>query len=319
VITGNLGVIGPVLPPDEYRAVNVAGEFLSLTNPTAPAPLPTDLWAQVILDALNPPPPLTMLGTLLPENADVKKILCAEFGARWTVATTGEPDKLVTVYGMKVALAPGMLEVDAVTEDIAPAPPPVYHGVPGSGVGYLTSTAAGLNAYTNARAGSAVSVTPTYFGSWVGQGMTDVSSFIVYETFLWFDTSSIPVGATILRASFGAIVTPDWNPAESGATFTPFNVQVRSYPSGGWRTTLDAADWIAGAGSTTLRAQAPALANTFTEFQDAGSGLAGAIVKGGATQLYLVSSRTVAGTAPAAIQQYEDVRIEYPRLRVYYQ
>ena len=56
---------------------------------------------------------------------------------------------------------------------------------------------------------------------------------------------------------------------------------------------------------------ARALKDSFATFEDAGSGLAGAIVKGGETQLFLVSSRTTVGTAPASTSVFEDL---LPRL-----
>ena len=120
VISGGYGVFGPVMPPDEYRAVTTTHEFLQFAYAGAPAPNPWEAWGQHILDALAAPPPLTMLGTIVPAGAQVRQVVCAEFGDRWTVAVEGEPDALVGVLGMRVTLAPGTIEVDAVTEDVAP-------------------------------------------------------------------------------------------------------------------------------------------------------------------------------------------------------
>ena len=119
-------------------------------------PFPWDMWANTILDALNPPPVLTMMGALVPDGPEVKQIVCAEYGARWTV-TSPDGDKVVQLLGQRVTLAPGdVLEVDAVTEDVTP-PIPVKYALMGAGSGFLESTNA--ISYANARAGSAVVAT----------------------------------------------------------------------------------------------------------------------------------------------------------------
>jgi hypothetical protein len=316
VISGGYGVFGPKLPPDEYRSVTTNSEFLQL-GAVAGDPLPWDLWANTILDALEHPPVLTLLGTLVPYGAEVKPIVTAEFGARWTVQGLSG-DKVVQVLGQRVTLAPGVLEIDAVTEDVAP-PVPVKHALMGAGSGYLRS----FNdiSYANARAGA--SLTATVPGGpapivQIGQTFLTGPSWEVFEGFVYFDTSSIPAGATILSAKFAAMVLPrDSIPVGSMANIT---VELRSgYP---WRPTLTTADWRPGAGIAgpyPLRATwNTANGINYQEFADAGSGLAGAVVKGGETQLLVVSDRTTTGTAPTSTTVFEDWRLQFPRLRVTY-
>jgi hypothetical protein len=55
---------------------------------------------------------------MVPRDAQVAAILCAEFEARWTIKVTGDADQVVRLLGMKVTLAPDVIEVDAVTEDV---------------------------------------------------------------------------------------------------------------------------------------------------------------------------------------------------------
>jgi hypothetical protein len=320
VIAGGYGKFGPVLPPDEYRSVTTTPAFLQFDYGGGSAtPLPWDLWANTIIDALNPPPVLTMLGTMLPEGAEVKTVTTAEFGSRWTVKVTGSADVVVQVFGMTVSVSPGTIEVDAVTEDVV-TPKPVTHLLPGSGSGALLS----MNevSYANARAGiGTITVepsSPSLIQLAVGQYLAAGPEWGVHEAFLWFDTSSIPVGATITKAKFAAFILPQYSPG-SGDTWVDFDLQVRSYPSGGWRPTLAAADWIPGAslGSNPLRAKWSTVNGVnLQEFEDVS--MAAAIVKGGATQLIVVSSRTVSGTAPS-VNPKEDVILQYARLRITYQ
>jgi hypothetical protein len=316
VIAGGYGVYGPILPPDEYRSVTTSAEFLAFAGAGAD-PFPWDQWANTILDALEHPPVLTLLGTLVPYGAEVKPIVTAEFGARWTVQGLSG-DKVVALLGQRVTLAPGVLEIDAVTEDVT-TPIPVRYAYMGAGSGYLTSS--NTISYANARAGSAVTAT-TGVGPPFRIGQTFLSGpvYEVLEGFIWFDTSSIPVGATILRASFAAMVLPRNLGSPAVGTLANITLEVRSGYS--WRPTLAAADWRPGAGIAAglpLRAKwNTADGFNFQEFADAGSGLAGAIVKGGETQLVIVSDRTTAGTAPTSTTVFEDWYLDSARLRVTY-
>ena len=326
VISDGYGVFGLVRPPDEYRSVTTSATFLALTGGgSAGGIMPQDLWAETILDALEQPPVLTMLGTMVPTGAQVKQVVCSEYGARWTVKVTGEPDAVVTLIGQRVAVAPGTIEVDAVTDEIV-VPDPYVLVPAGAGSGAMYSRA---TTYALARSGTAVTLFPqtapplyaTEF--YLGQTYTGGPMYEVWESFMWFDTSGVPAGATILEATFAGMFHPHWNglrppPAE----WQHFDMQIRSGYA--WLPTLTAADWRPGAGiaaSYPLRATvntAQALKDGFVTFSDAGSGLAGAIVKGGQTQLLLVSARTVAGTAPPLPDVFEDGFFSLPRLRVRY-
>jgi len=142
------------------------------------------------------------------------------------------------------------------------------------------------------------------------------ANYEINEAFVSFDTSAIPVGATIVEATFAAQLVERFVPG-GGQSRLPFTVELRSGYA--WRPTLAAADWRPGAGIAAgypLRASwNTANGLDFHEFTDAG--LAAAIVKGGTTELFLVSARTVAGTAPTA-NLFEALTVQFPRLRVRY-
>ena len=183
-----------------------------------------------------------MLGTLLPVDDEVKKIVCAEFGDRWTVRVDGEPDKLVEVIGMDVSVEPELLTVDAITEDVVDIPPSVLKPL-GIGSGSLHS---GPTNYAGALSGTYVAIVGGS-GSWYcGQYSPGESGgptlYSIDEAFFWFDTSAIPVSATILEATFAGLAHPPWDP-QNMSGWTDFDVQLRGYPTGGWRPTLAAADW----------------------------------------------------------------------------
>jgi hypothetical protein len=105
---------GPVLPIDEQRSVSVLLGFLNFPGAT---PDPYVTWADAVLAALTTPKPMTLLGTIVPVGAEVKTIVCAEYGARWKVSSP-DGDRTVQVLGETVSVSPGWLEVDAVTEDV---------------------------------------------------------------------------------------------------------------------------------------------------------------------------------------------------------
>jgi hypothetical protein len=324
VVVSGGGTFGGTRPPDEYRSVNTSAEFLQLAGPGAGVTA-ADVWAETILDALDPPSTLTLLGTLVPYGAEVKPIVTAEFGARWNVETL-DGTKVVQVLGERVTLSPGVLEIDAVTEDVVP-PVPFVHVAYGTGSGGMYSSG---TSYATARSGPATALfpqtTPPVYATqfFVGQTNTSGSAYEVWESFVWFDTSAIPVGATIVEATFAAAFAPHWlGPTPPlGADWTHFDVEIRS--GYGWLPTLALADWRPGAGiaaSYPLRATintARAIKDSFATWSDAGAGLAGAIVKGGQTQLFIVSSRTVAGTPPVSTLAFEDAFLSTPRLRVRY-
>jgi len=165
--------------------------------------------------------------------------------------------------------------------------------------------------------GSGVTVAAGPSNFYVGQFIPG-ANYEINEAFVSFDTSAIPAGATIVEATFAANLIERFVPG-GGQSRLPFTVEVRSGYA--WRPTLAAADWRPGAGIAagyTLRASWDTTNGLdFHEFADAGSGLAGAIVKAGITELFIVSARTTAGTAPTA-NQFEALTVQFPRLRVRY-
>jgi hypothetical protein len=315
VVAGGFGVYGPILPPDEYRSVSTNIDFLQMAV-VGGDPLPWDIWANTIIDALAQPPPLTMMGTILPVDGEVADVVTAEFGDRWTVSTP-TADTVVQVMGQHVTISPDYIEVDVVTEDVS-TPLPVKYALLGAGSGYVRS----FNdiSYANARAGSSLAATiPGGVGPeiTIGQNFLSGPGWEVFEGFIWFDTSSIPAGATILKASFAALVLP----RSSMPTGSMANITIELRSGYAWRPTLTTADYRPGAGLAALPLRAQwntANGDFFQEFADAGSGLAGAIVKGGETQLLVVSANTTAGTAPTSTLLFEDWRLKFPRLRVTY-
>ena len=323
VMSGGYGVYGPVLPPDQYRGVTAAPEELALAGgPPYPAPPPAspmppetpqpwDMWANHILDRLNPPPVLTMLDTILPIGAQVKQITTAEYGATWTIRTTGVPDRLVALIGQRVAVAPGTIEVDVVTEDLVAAPTFIHTGA-STETNWLKQI-------------SGVVQPPPTLGVIEGYVGQDVDGSR-WETFVWFNTSAIPAAATVTRAEFGGQIQRRGipaTPADLGpAAFTDFDLQLRSYPSTGWRPTVTTADWIAPGSMSTYPIRATrntsraCRGGLFLAFQDVS--LAAAIKKGAGaeTQFVITSSRHAAGTAPTSLP--ESVYMTQMRLRVYY-
>jgi hypothetical protein len=323
VLNGGYGTYGPNLPPDQYRSVTGDPGTLAFGGgPPYPAPPPVsplppetpqpwDLWANYILDRLNPPPVLTVLGTMIPIGAQVKQIACAEFGAVWTVKATGQPDHVVQVIGQRVSIAPGTFEVDAITEPIVTAPTFIHKG-------------ASLPSYYLHQISGVVDapVSSGLVEGYVGQDINGDR----WETFLWFDTSAIPSGATVTRAEFGGQVQRRGIPAApvdpGPVAFTDFDLQLRSYPSGGWMPSLVTADWIAPASMSTypiratLNTSRAYRGGIFIAFDDVS--LAAAIKKGAGaqTQLVITSSRHAAGTAPTSLP--ESVYLTQMRLRVYY-
>jgi hypothetical protein len=131
------------------------------------------------------------------------------------------------VLGQRVAVAPGTIEVDVVTEDVTPQLP-VKYAFMGAGSGHITSS--NTISYANARAGIGT-VTPVVpapapgMNYLIGQAFGSGPIWEVYEAFFWFDTSSIPVGATILKASFAAVI----DTGHAGSTsLQPFTIELRS-------------------------------------------------------------------------------------------
>lgn len=120
---------GPVLTAQRYSWTAQAKDATTwgpwatpvTFTPGAIPPTATGAWAQAILAALGEPAVLTELGTISPAGLDVAPILCAEYGDRWHVQddhTVPVISRTVKVLGEAVRLAPGRIDVDAVTEDV---------------------------------------------------------------------------------------------------------------------------------------------------------------------------------------------------------
>ena len=233
-----------------------------------------------------------MLGTILPVDDEVAQIVCAEFGARWTVASAGDPDKVVQVIGQRVTVAPGTIEVDAVTEDVV-VPDPYVHLAVGTGSGAMYSHA---GTYAAARSGTAVTLFPQSGFStvyYVGQTFTSGPFYERLGIVPLVRHQRDPGRRDDPRGDVRGHVLPALGRSHAAARYMAGTSTWNSAPTppaaGGrrWRppTGVPGANLSA---SYPLRAKANtarALKDSFVTFEDAGTGLAGAIVKGGATQL----------------------------------
>jgi len=116
--------------------------------------------------------------------------------------------------------------------------------------------------------------------------------FEVNESFLGFDTSSIPDGDTVSAAVLRVTSSGD-------SSSTDFDIQARLRD---WGTSVTTADYVAGAnlsGLTLLGSYATSsgfTANTGYDFSD--TAMAANVNKTGSTRMLLCSSRTVGNNAP---------------------
>jgi hypothetical protein len=321
---GTFGAAG--VPPAEIRQVLAT-----------PAELQFDLaasgqsqfwdWAWTVLDALADPEPALMLGTIIPVGAQVKQVLCAEYGARWEVHNPPDAPRIVRVAGQSVTVTPGSIEVEAVT-DLEPLPTTVkrfrvqaVQGLPKPPVtnagGVITST----NDYANARAGSAL-VAEGYpnliYAVPVGQvNNGGAYDFQCFEAFFRFDTSPLPDTATVQsvtlytwildNATAAALLTG--TPREPRAPGTPrgpavgipVTFEARTKLSG---NSVDTGDWVAGASlaGLGLRASVALTSATPEEYWVAWTSDASfkaAVNRTGYTELIIHSARQRTGTAPS--------------------
>lgn len=152
--------------------------------------------------------------------------------------------------------------------------------------------------YTDARAGTGSGApSATDFGNFIelGQRYDDKLGdpfYEVYESFVQFDTTSLPDGDTIDSAEFSF-------EANNDNSDTDFTVELYDED---WGASLTAADWVPGAdlSGMTLRASYDTSSGwtggtryTFTDVA-----LAAAVSKTANTRLMLASSRMRTGTAP---------------------
>jgi len=177
--------------------------------------------------------------------------------------------------------------------------------------------------YAEARAGTgdgtAVNVDGTSaltVGQYISQG--DFVEWRVFESFVSFDTSSVGSGSTVSAAVLMVRATID-------ASDTDFTIEARLRD---WGTTVEAADWVAGAslsGLTLLSHYATAggwISTTGYDFVD--DAFAANIVKTSTTRLILASANTASNTAPGGIEFLAGYAADYagttydPKLTVTY-
>ena len=303
----NYGIHGdPSIPENQVRAVTPGPLDLAL-GPDAGSPFPWDLWASKVLAELADPQPLSVLGTLLPVGAEIRPIVCAEYGDRWEVRVTGETTRVVTVLGMTVTLSPGWLEVEAITENV-PLPPVSVMTIVRTDAsdGFLTSEAGN---YSDARQGIGggfpLTADTTSQLLVVGQESTSVPSYRVYEAFLRFNTGVLPDTAVIDAAYLTVFI--------EGVATVAFTLEARTRA---WGPTLTSADFVAGSalsgltllGSLTAPPLYPGEAYggwwTFTST----AAFKTAINRTGYTELVIASSRQRTGTAPTATDEMVEVQ-----------
>jgi hypothetical protein len=143
--------------------------------------------------------------------------------------------------------------------------------------------------YSTARAGNNL-VTATALR--VGQTLAG-SSYYVEETFIRFDTSSIPDSAVI-----SSVVLSLWCIVDNSTT--NFVAEARSDD---WGTTLETTDWVAGAdlASKTLLATfaiSGITVGAYNAFTESGTDFQSAINKTGETRFLVSSDRTRTNTTP---------------------
>jgi len=142
--------------------------------------------------------------------------------------------------------------------------------------------------------------------------------FAVYESFLAFDTSSIPDGDTVSAAVLRVTVSGD-------SSDTDFDIQARLRD---WGTTVTIADWVAGAdlsGLTLLGSYATSSGFTVnTGYDLSDTAMAANVSKTGSTRMLLCSSRTVGNNAPTGDERVFAYSADYtgttrdPKLTVTY-
>jgi hypothetical protein len=301
----NYGIHGdPSIPENEVR--HVTPDLLDLQMAVNVDPFPWDLWASKVLAELADPKPLSVLGTMLPVGAEIRPIVCAEYGDRWEVRVTGETARVVIVLGMTVTLTPGWLEVEAITENVAVPPISVIAVVrTEASDGTLTSES---TIYSDARAGTGPSppvadTTASLFP--VGQEFISGSLYRCHENFLRFNTGVLPDTAIIDAAYLTVFVQT--------ISTVSFTLEARTKA---WGPTVTSADWVAGAslGGLTLLGSLTGLTlypgetyggwYTFTST----AAFKTAVNRTGYTEIMISSSRLRTGTAPTAADELVEVQ-----------
>lgn len=154
--------------------------------------------------------------------------------------------------------------------------------------------------YSTARSGGGSKVAPTtevYLQ--VGQNYIGGFGYYLYETFLSFDTSTIPDSAIISSVTL-SLHGGDYVDQST----TDFTIEARTYD---WGASLTTADWVAGADltSNTLlasRSTSGWSTSAYNDLTENGSNFVSAINKTGITRIILCSSRTKDGNTPTGAE-----------------
>lgn len=133
----------------------------------------------------------------------------------------------------------------------------------------------------------------------VGQNYIGGFGYYLYETFLSFDTSTIPDSAIISSVTLSL-----HGGGYADQSTTDFTIEARTYD---WGASLTTADWVAGAdlASNTLlasRSTSGWSTSAYNDFTENGSNFVSAINKTGITRIVICSSRTKDGTAPTGAE-----------------
>lgn len=189
----------------------------------------------------------------------------------------------------------------AVWESIFTAPHPMGWGTRGTVTTVYASTADGhvissSSSYSTARSGGSLGVNTYGTGAVrVGQA-TDFIVYECYESFLSFDTSSIPDDDVISSVVLSLNGQTDLS---SSADFT-VNARVKN-----WGSSVDTGDWVAGdslSGLTLLATwSTTSFSSGYNDFSSQ-SGFASSINKSGTTYIILSSSRHEGGSTPSGAE-----------------
>lgn len=164
-----------------------------------------------------------------------------------------------------------------------------------SAAGFIQSSHA---TYATARSGSSLVAYTSELTVESGQAISG-GVYYCLETFLSFDTSSIPAGATITAVELSL-------DGYSDRGYQAFTNEVRVRD---WGATLTTADYVAGADLSALTRVATLASSAYSAGYAActedGTNFRNAIVKGGMTRLLITSDRLAAGTTPTTFEMQD--------------
>lgn len=223
------------------------------------------------------------------ETWDLTEAMTAEPSTGWSAATTGG--------ALTIASAGGETSWGQTIQTAT-----IYcDGIDGHISSYDTVMADPVNSYPDARSGSNLAADTSSGVLTIGQNYNPSSpgTYTCWEGFLIFDTSSIPVSATITSATLSLYVNSD-------TTATEFTLVTQARDWGG---SLSTADWVAGA---SIPSNASDKANFNTSQLSVGAYNSAsinvdAITAGATTQLFLFSEKHRSGIPPTS-QEYVSVQ-----------